>query len=144
AWLNSDLGILDAFLDRDAPRSGGTIWIGSDGVLTPLHYDLINCFVAQLAGRNRFKIIAAGDVARLYNHHNVLSEITDLESSDFDPARFPAIAQVSVYDVTLEPGELLFLPFAWWYQVRSQGFAASVTCTNFRWPNDAHRSYPAS
>jgi len=142
AWLNSDLGSLGAYLDRDAPGSGGTMWIGSPGVLTPLHHDLANCLIAQVAGRNRFKIIAAGDIARVYNHQHSFSEIRDLEAPEFDPARYPALAGARIHDVTLEPGEILFVPLAWWYQVRSSGFGASVTYTNFRWPNDSYRSYP--
>lgn len=139
-WLQSDLGVLDPFLDRDAPKAGGTIWIGSSGVLTPLHHDLVNCLVAQIAGCNRFKIVAAGEVAKLYNQQHVLSEIQDLDG--IEPGRFPALANAKIYDVELQPGEILFMPLAWWYQVTSVGFTASVTYTNFRWPNDSYRSYP--
>jgi hypothetical protein len=141
-WLKSDLGFLHSLLDLEAPGAGGTMWIGSSGILTPLHHDLVNCLVAQVAGRNRFKLIAAGDVARVYNHQHAFSEIRDLEAPEFDAARYPALANARIYDVTLEPGEILFVPLAWWYQVRSAGFAASVTYTNFRWPNDSYRTYP--
>jgi hypothetical protein len=141
ARLRSDLGTLDALLDAGAPRSGGIIWLGSSGVLTPLHHDLVNCLIAQVAGRNRLKIIAAGEVDKIYNHQHVLSEVGDLEAPGI-AARYPALAGARIYDVTLEPGEILFMPLAWWYQVRSSGFGASVTYTNFRWPNDSYRSYP--
>lgn len=141
-WLKSDLGFLPAFLDVDAPAAGGTMWMGSSDILTPLHYDLANSLIAQVSGGNRFKIVAAGDVARVYNHQHTLSEIKDLEGTEFDLARYPALAGVKQFDVTLEAGEILFMPVAWWYQARSIGFGASVTYTNFRWPNDFFRDYP--
>lgn len=142
-WLGDDLGLLDSLTDRDEADAGGTLWIGSADVLTPLHHDLVNCLVAQVAGRNRIKLIAAGDIARLYNHRQGLSEIRDLDATDFNRARFPLLEGLEIHDVTLEPGEVLFVPLAWWYQIRSVGFTASVTFTNFRWANDGFRSYPA-
>jgi len=51
---------------------------------------------------------------------------------------------VHIYDVLLEPGEILFLPLAWWHQVKSLDFSVSATYTNFVWPNDAHETYPRS
>lgn len=140
-WLNGDLGILDAFVDRDQPGSGGTLWIGSSDVLTPLHHEITNCLIAQIAGRNRFKIVAASEAAHLHNYHGTLSELRDLDTPNLEQ-RFPALANLPVLDVTLEPGEVLFVPLGWWYQVRSTGFTANATFTAFRWPNDAFRSYP--
>jgi hypothetical protein len=141
--LAMDHGALDALLDTGAAQARGTLWIGPSGVLTPLHHDLVNSLVVQLAGRNRFKIIAAGEVAKLHNHLHALSEIEDLEAPGIDAARFPGLADVRIHDVTLAPGEILYLPLAWWYQVRSEGFGISATYTNFKWPNDFFRSYPA-
>jgi len=71
-----------------------------------------------------------------------LSEIKDLEAQDFDIARYPGLAGARIHDVTLEPGEILYLPLAWWYQVRSSGFGASITYTKFKWPNDFFPDYP--
>jgi hypothetical protein len=142
-WLNGDLGILESFVDRDQPGSGGTLWIGSSDVLTPLHHEVVNCLVAQIAGRNRFKIVAASDAAHLHNYRATLSEIRDLDAPDLDRRRFPTLENVQVFDVTLEPGEILFMPVAWWYQVRSIGFTASASFTTFHWPNVAFRTYPS-
>lgn len=140
--LRPDHGSLGAILDTAAALSGGMLWIGASNALTPLHHDLVNSIVAQIAGRNRFKIIAAGEVARLHNHLHVLSEIEDLDSIGADIARNRRLAAAHVYDVTLAPGEILYLPLAWWYQVRSEGFGISATYTHFKWPNDFYRTYP--
>ena len=41
------------------------------------------------------------------------------------------------------PGEMIFMPLAWWHQVRSIDFSVTITYTNFRWPNDGYRDFPA-
>jgi len=47
-----------------------------------------------------------------------------------------------VYDVELQPGEIIFMPLAWWHQVKALDFSVTATFTNFLWPNDAHEGYP--
>ena len=42
------------------------------------------------------------------------------------------------------PGEMIFMPLAWWHQVRSIDFSVTITYTNFRWPNDGYRDFPAA
>jgi ribosomal protein L16 Arg81 hydroxylase len=119
------------------------MWIGPAGTVTSLHHDLTNNFIAQIVGRKRLKILPAAEVGRVYNHRHVFSEIPDLEAPDLDGARYPRLAGARTYDVTLSPGEIIFMPLAWWHQVKSLDFSVTVTYTNFRWPNDAHASYPS-
>lgn len=140
--LHRDLGFLDKFLTRNAEPPHGMMWIGPAGTVTSLHHDLTNNFIAQLVGRKRFRIAPAADVAKLYNHQYVFSEIADLEDPSLDRERFPLLAGAQVYDVTVNPGEIIFMPIAWWHQVRALDFSVTITYTNFLWPNDAHRSYP--
>jgi hypothetical protein len=141
--LHRDLGFLDKFLTRNANPPHGMMWIGPAGTITSLHHDLTNNFIAQLVGRKRFRIAPAADVAKLYNHQYVFSEITDLEDPALDRKRFPLLAGARVFDVTLNPGEIIFMPIAWWHQVRALDFSVTITYTNFLWPNGAHASYPS-
>jgi hypothetical protein len=142
APLHADLGFLDKFLSRDASQPHGMMWIGPAGTVTSLHHDLTDNFIAQIVGRKRLKLIPAADVGRLYNHHHVFSEITDLEDSTVVPTRFPLVADARIYDVTLSPGEVIFVPLAWWHQVKSLDFSVTITYTNFLWPNDSFAAYP--
>jgi hypothetical protein len=59
-----------------------------------------------------------------------------------DPALYPRLVGARLYNVLLEPGEILFMPLAWWHQVKSLDFSVTVTYTNFLWPNDAFATYP--
>jgi hypothetical protein len=140
APLADDMGFLDKFLTRD---HHGMPWIGPEGTVTSLHHDLTNNFIAQLVGRKRLKMLPASDVGRLYNDNHVFSRIADLEAPDLDLTRYPRLVGAKLYDVVLAPGEILFMPLAWWHQVKSLDFSVTVTYTNFLWPNDAHATYPA-
>lgn len=141
--LNSDLGFLDKFLTPAVTQPNGMMWIGPAGTLTSLHHDLTNNFIAQLVGRKRFKILPAAEVGRLYNETHVFSEITDLDDPLLDRSRFARLKGTHIYDITLDPGEIIFMPLGWWHQVKAVDFSITLTYTNFLWPNDAHHSYPS-
>jgi hypothetical protein len=143
APLHGDLGRLDNLLAR--PRDGepqGMMWIGAAGSFTPLHHDLTNNLIAQVVGRKRIKLAPASEVGRLYNDHGVYSAIRDLDEPGLDPARFGRLEGARVYDIVLEPGELLFVPLAWWHQVRALSFSVTLTYTDFLWPNAAAADFP--
>ena len=142
APLAQDMGVLGKFLTADPGPAAGMTWIGPAGVFTPLHHDLTNNLLAQLVGRKQIKLLPASEVGRLYNDQHVFSEISDLDDPALDLARFPRLAGARIYDVVLEPGEILFAPLAWWHQVRALDFSVTVTYTNFLWPNAGHETYP--
>ena len=144
APLTADMRFIDRFLSRDHEAPDGMMWIGPAGTLTALHHDLTNNFIAQVRGRKRLKILPPSETAKLRNHRHVFSEITDLEDPALDFSLHPDLAGARVYDVVLEPGEILFMPFAWWHQVRALDFSVTITFTNFRWPNDVWTGYPAA
>ncbi|HEU0083368.1 MAG TPA: DUF6065 family protein [Bradyrhizobium sp.] len=143
AMLHPDLGFPEKFLSRADAQPDGSIWIGSAGTLTSLHHGLTNNLIAQLVGRNRFLVLPASEVGKLYNHAGVFSEISDLEDPAVTLTRFPRLEHARFTEVTLMPGEMIFMPLAWWYQVRAIDFSVAVTYTNFRWPNDGYRDFPA-
>jgi hypothetical protein len=140
--LHADLGFLDRFLDRHAAVPHGMMWIGPAGTVTSLHHDLTNNFIAQIVGRKRVRLLPAAEAGKLYNHQHVFSEITDLEDTGIDAARYPRLAALRYYDVVLEPGDILFMPLGWWHQVKSLDFSVTITFTNFLWRNDGYATYP--
>jgi hypothetical protein len=141
--LHRDLGFLDRFLSRETNMPHGMMWIGPPGTVTSLHHDLTDNFIAQIVGRKRLKVLPAAHVACLYNHQHVFSEITDLEDPALDLSRFPLLRNARGYDVTLSPGEIIFIPLAWWHQVKALDFSVTITYTNFIWPNESFKSYPS-
>jgi len=142
--LHADMGFPDKYLTREVEQPNGMMWIGPAGTLTSLHHDLTNNLIAQVVGRKRLLVLPASEVSRLYNHLHVFSEIADLEGPGLTVSRFPRLAGLRYTVVTLMPGEMIFMPLAWWHQVRSIDFSVTVTYTNFRWPNDGYRDFPTS
>jgi hypothetical protein len=141
--LHEDLRHHDKFLDGDPARRHGMMWIGPEGTVTSLHHDLTNNLIAQIVGRKRIKLIPPADTLKMYNHKYVFSMIPDLDDPNIDLAKYPLLSAARIYDVTLGPGEMLFVPFAWWHQVKALDFSVTITYTNFHWPNGMAATYPA-
>lgn len=126
------------YLDGGTPNNRGFFWIGPAGTVTPTHHDLTNNFMAQIMGRKRVHLVDSLQVARLYNHLHVYSDV-DLENIDHD--RFPLMREVEVLSCDLAPGELLFIPVGWWHHVRALDVSVTVTFTNFVFDNDFYSTY---
>jgi hypothetical protein len=139
--LRADLGRIDKLLAHGPEADEGMLWIGPAGTFTPLHHDLTNNLLVQIAGRKRIVMAPPSETPKLANAVHVFSEAGDL-LSDEARARFPALADVRKAELVLEPGEILFLPIGWWHQVEALDFSISATYTNFRWRNDWHEGFP--
>lgn len=137
APLRGDLGRLDKYLMPD----GGDIAVEPAGGFTPLRFDLANNMLAQIVGRRTLTLLPPSETSKLANHADVFSDVRDIA----DPERlalFPQARDARSIEVDLHPGDLLFLPVGWWRQARSPEFGAALTYTDFRWPNDAHATFP--
>ncbi|MFC0686987.1 cupin-like domain-containing protein [Novosphingobium clariflavum] len=137
APLMADVAPVSAYLTAEP----GMLWVGPAGTFTPLHFDLTNNLLIQITGRKHVRMVPPSQTRLLYNHRHVFSAVRDLD----DPARlaaYPLAQQVASYDVTLEPGDMLYIPIGWWHQVRSLEFSVMMTCTNFLWPNLGHEEFP--
>lgn len=137
APLERDLGYLEKYLTR----AHGMMWIGPAGTFTPLHFDLTNNLIAQIVGRKRVILLPPSESARLHHGRHVFSDVRDIE----DEARlalYPSARAARRFVVDLGPGDLLYSPIGWWHQVRALDFSVTMTCTNFRWPNEGHESFP--
>ena len=143
ASLQPDMKIPTKYLDPDTDNPFGMMWIGPAGTVTSLHHDLTNNLIAQAVGRKAIKLLPASEAGKLYNDCHVFSEVPDLEDPGIDFARYPRLTEARIYDIVLHPGEMIFIPLGWWHQVKALDFSVTVTFTNFLWPNDASRSYPA-
>jgi len=142
APLYEDLGTLDEFLLRPATGPFGMFWIGPAGTFTSLHHDLTNNFIAQITGRKHIKLLPPSETGKLYNVKHVFSEVPDLDDPNLNVDRYEDLTRVRIYDLTLKPGEILFIPVGWWHQVRSLDFSVTITYTSFIWDNDGYRDYP--
>ncbi|XP_068602774.1 HSPB1-associated protein 1 homolog [Brachionichthys hirsutus] len=100
-----------------------TLWIGTAGANTPCHLDSYGYnLVLQVQGRKRWHLFPPGDTASLYptripyEESSVFSQVDVLQP---DLGRFPAFQRAGPHTVTLQPGQVLFVPRHWWHYVES-------------------------
>ncbi len=117
----------------EARDDAGFLWLGPAGTLTPFHHDLTNNFMAQVIGRKRILLIPSSEIPRTYNNFHVYS-LVDGQHMDFD--RFPALREAVVQELTLHPGEILFLPVGCWHFVEALDISCTMSFTNFLFDND--------
>ncbi len=115
------------------------IWIGNR-VTVQTHYDLLENIACVVGGRRRFTLFPPEQIANLYmgpvEYTPAGTPISMVSLKDPDLARYPRFAEALEHSVSaeLEPGDALYIPYAWWHHVESlTSFNALV---NYWW-NDA-------
>jgi hypothetical protein len=136
--LWDDIVQIPEYLSPQSDRSG-FLWFGPAGTLTPFHHDLTNNFMAQVMGRKRLRIMPACEVANVYNSHHCF---TPVDGRNVDLAKFPDMEKAQIFDCTLAPGEMLFLPVGCWHMVEGLDVSVTIAFTNFIWDNDFYSDYP--
>ena len=136
--LWDDVVLFPDYLRNDDPSNRGFFWFGPKGTITPAHHDLTNNFMAQVRGRKLVRLIAPYELPYVYNNRHCYSAV-DLDKPDYE--RFPQFKDVTIIDVVIGPGDLLFLPVGWWHYVRGMDISITMTFTNFVFDNDFYSFY---
>ena len=127
AALWDDLDPLPPFLVPPQPPRGVSLWAGPAGTRTPAHFDPHNVLLVQVEGS---KEIALAPPARAQDHALLDGYYLggDLHETFGD----------GVITVRLDPGEALFVPVAWFHQVRALAPSLTLSFLCFAWPNHFH------
>lgn len=133
----TDLGLapegLPAAVLTEGEGKSHSLWLGSAGCVTPLHYDSESNLLAQLHGAKEVTLIPPTEHARLYPYamtdaprarKSFLYSRADPET--LDVRRFPDFPAHLAVRFTLLPGETLYVPPFWWHRVRSPEVAVSA------------------
>ncbi|XP_034003037.1 HSPB1-associated protein 1 homolog [Trematomus bernacchii] len=100
-----------------------TLWIGSEGANTPCHLDSYGCnLVLQVQGRKRWHLFPPEDTPHLYPTRIPFEESSVFSQLDVlhpDLRRFPGFHGARAHIVTLQPGQVLYVPQHWWHYVES-------------------------
>jgi hypothetical protein len=123
-------GIVDDISDRLAERTDASpdrqasgLWIGSRGVVTPLHHDAWTGLLFQFHGAKRIRMFSPRDRTNLYfssprTPSAVWSRLPG-RSADTDLGEFPRFAHATPYEGQLEAGEVLFIPPYWSHEIEA-------------------------
>jgi hypothetical protein len=127
------------YLKPDEAKTETFLWFGPAGTVTNLHHDVMNIVFHQVDGWKHFVLISPMDTHRVSNSVGVYSDINPL-APDLD--RFPRFAEVRQFQVTVGPGDALFVPVGWWHHVTALEMSISVSSTSFVFPNQLQWTHP--
>ena len=119
---------LDGYFNPATLRGRVRFWFGPKGTVTQLHHDATPVMMGQIYGRKRVKLVSPLNLSSMYNDGDWISPV-DPENVDY--SRFPKMREVDILDVTLMPGELLFIPLGWWHWVKSLDVSISLSFDSF-------------
>jgi len=101
------------------------LWIGSAQTCSGLHSDLKDNVFVQIEGRKRVFLVPFEQSHLVYPFRDNLVN-SQVQPEDVDWARFPRFRQARVFELTVENGDLLFIPRGWWHCLRSETPSISV------------------
>nr|CAB3254555.1 HSPB1-associated protein 1 [Phallusia mammillata] len=106
------------------------IWVGTKSSHTACHYDSYGFnLVYQVFGRKRWILFPPSDSENVYptrlpyEESSVFSQVNMLNPDVNKHKRF---SRAHPYIVTLEPGDLLFVPHHWWHFVENLELSISI------------------
>lgn len=109
--------LLPSFMRLPYPR----LFMGPEGAVTPLHYDIWNThfWMAQLVGRKRWILFSPDQQELLYD--------CKVQPDQPDLIRFPLFRKTKPIECTVGPGDTIFVPSGWAHQVISLDATISLT-----------------
>lgn len=117
-------------------NSGSTFWLGNDQSHTGCHYDTYGInFVVQVFGLKRWILFPPSSTPFLYPTRLPLEESSVFSRINFqcaDFVQYPLLLSAgNPYVITLEPGDILFVPRHWWHFV--EAVEEPVSCAVNLW-----------
>ena len=100
------------------------IWIGNR-IRVAAHFDIKENIACCVAGRRRFTIFPPDQIANLYPGPFELTPagtpVSMVDFADPDPVLHPRFGEAlrHAQEVTLEPGDAVYIPYCWWHGVES-------------------------
>ena len=134
-WFDwASLGLPGAQEEAGTQACGGTrettFWYGSEGSQVQCHYDTYGYnLVAQLYGRKRWLLFPPTEVAHeaLQPTRMPYEESSVFSSVDVASSESQLLSDIAgAVDVTLEPGDMLYVPRQWWHFARACSTSISV------------------
>jgi aminoglycoside phosphotransferase len=129
----------EGYRQQETLQSGDFLWFGPKGTFTPNHHDITNNMLVQILGRKKVTLIPAFQVPWLYNDKGVYSAA---DFPEFNEQRHPHMKKITPMEVTIGPGDALFIPIGWWHCVESLDVSISISFTNFNVPNQFSVEFP--
>lgn len=119
-------------LGLDKPFSDLNIWVGPGGHVECLHYDATDGTLMQLHGAKKVVLFPPSQIYNLYpfpvyahlrHGLKLRSWFSQVYPEQPDFKAFPKLKEAlqHKYEVTLNQGEILYIPAGWWHEVTALG-----------------------
>jgi len=131
APLLADLAPGHPYLGDERDGHGMILWFGPAGTVTPLHHDTKNVLLCQVFGQKRVILFPRYELPLTGALPNSLYAPIDLRSRE----PFPELSHALRKEVTLSPGEALFIPVGCFHQVHALDVSISLGFSSFRAQN---------
>lgn len=103
----------------------GVIWIQGKRTQSWLHTDPYENLYTQVQGTKRLLLMHPEESSNVYNNRKY-GGYCEVDAFEPDLKQFPDFEKASIYEVILNPGDLLYIPAFWFHAVESLG-AINVT-----------------
>jgi [protein]-arginine 3-hydroxylase / protease len=113
------------------------LWMGPAEAVTTLHFDSSHNLFVQIAGTKKVVLIPPEQSDCVYfpcREFGLNLHFSPVEVERPDPSRHPLFARTTPWEVTVQPGEMLFIPATWWHYLRALEPSISL---NFWWNTPA-------
>jgi len=103
------------------------LWIGAFGQKSTIHNDNYDNLNAQVIGHKKFLLFSPEQHPLLYP-----KKLTDMcwaspvDKDNPDYEKYPLSRELTGYECTLEPGDMLYIPLFWWHQAISESLAINI------------------
>jgi lysine-specific demethylase 8 len=125
AGLEQELDLKALYPPEDWPTFTA-LWLGSANTRSGMHFDGNDNLYTQLIGSKRIFMAHPDEAARLYPFLEDFCK-SQVEPEAPDLQRYPEFRKVILYQVDLQPGEVLFMPRVWWHHLRSLELSLSIS-----------------
>ena len=122
----------DSFLyntEKDYESKKQFMWISSRGMITHGHFDQDFNFFVQLVGEKRFTLWSPSQHELMYVYPRVhpMWHKSRINFREPDVSKFPQFAKSTALQVTLGPGDVMFIPPYMWHYVETLSPSVSLS-----------------
>ncbi|XP_030832561.1 bifunctional peptidase and arginyl-hydroxylase JMJD5 [Strongylocentrotus purpuratus] len=113
------------------------LWYSSGGTKSVLHFDGVDNINCIMDGSKEVFLVDKREQANINIDHPEQS-FSGVDVDKVDLTKYPGLGQVPWYNVTMERGDCLFIPYRWFHAVRSWGrnLAVNVWFIHRLWFNE--------
>eukprot|EP00465_Bigelowiella_longifila_P000951 CAMPEP_0185280028 /NCGR_PEP_ID=MMETSP1359-20130426/65049_1 /TAXON_ID=552665 /ORGANISM="Bigelowiella longifila, Strain CCMP242" /LENGTH=431 /DNA_ID=CAMNT_0027875107 /DNA_START=86 /DNA_END=1381 /DNA_ORIENTATION=- len=98
------------------------MWLNAGQQQSRLHYDGGDFLLTQISGKKHFMLISPKESHLLYTDFprtRTTIGMAGFKSSEVDLHTFPRVADLTIFEATIEAGDVIFIPAMWWHLVSS-------------------------